>query len=105
MYSLSFVRFCVGVDGGSGILDFVFPSRILCASFNIAVVSSLFCSEMNTGSVESEKVVDQKNVTLVADEGQGVSFKGFATNLVGMAISSTKAVSYTHLTLPTNREV
>tara|TARA_B100001750_G_C15520878_1_gene611430 strand:- start:5055 stop:6431 length:1377 start_codon:yes stop_codon:yes gene_type:complete len=43
-----------------------------------------------TGSVESEKVVDQKNVTLVADEGQGVSFKGFATNLVGMAISSTK---------------
>ena len=42
------------------------------------------------GSVESEKVVDQKNVTLVADEGQGVSFKGFATNLVGMAISSTK---------------
>ena len=35
------MRFCVDVDGGSGILDFVFPSRILCASFNMAVVSSL----------------------------------------------------------------
>ena len=43
------------MDGGSGILVFVFPSRILCASFNIAVVSSLFCSEVNIGSVESEE--------------------------------------------------
>ncbi len=43
-----------------------------------------------TGHVESEKIVDQKNVTLVADEGQGVSFKGFATNLVGMSVNSTK---------------
>ena len=43
-----------------------------------------------TGHVESEKIVDQKNVTLVVDEALGVSFKGFATNLVGMSVNSTK---------------
>ncbi|MQG18166.1 MAG: trigger factor [SAR202 cluster bacterium] len=42
------------------------------------------------GYVDNEKLIDQKNVTLVADEGQGTPFKGFATNLVGISINSQK---------------
>lgn len=43
-----------------------------------------------TGVVENEKIIDQKNVTLVAGEEQGVSFKGFASNLIGMSVNSAK---------------
>ena len=43
-----------------------------------------------TGVVGNEKIIDQKNITLVADEERGVSFKGFASKLVGMSVNSTE---------------
>ena len=37
--------------------------------------------------------------------GEGVNIKGEITNAEEVQIDGTAAVSYTHLTLPTNREV
>ena len=70
------------------------------AALAMLLVSMLFVagcgSNKSQQSASSYKVVD--------DQGVEVDFDQKPTRIVSMTLS-TDAVSYTHLTLPTNREV